>query len=171
MAVDPANIQELWIWERLTKPAKPPTATNPTTTINHETINNTHQMPNTKSSPSPSSDIASSPSEMNRRIINHIRAGYPGLYIVSPEEQRVEAEMHQVAKDINYNLHFWSVVDGLVDSRNGQSNQANDPLEALIAIQELKEKSIILLRDFHMFLQDPVMSNNSRLAPRRAGSS
>jgi transposase-like protein len=56
--------------------------------------------------------------------------------------------MHQVAKDLNYSLHFWSVVDGLVDSKNGQSKQANDPLEALLAIQELKEKNIILLRDF-----------------------
>ena len=37
---------------------------------------------------------------MKSKIINHIRAGYPGLYIwSSPEEQRVEAEMHQVAKD------------------------------------------------------------------------
>jgi hypothetical protein len=92
---------------------------------------------------------------MKSKIINHIRAGYPGLYLVSPEEQRVEAEMHQVTKDLNYNLHFWSVVDGLVDSKTGQSRQANDPLEALIAIQELKEKTIILLRDFHLFLQDP----------------
>jgi hypothetical protein len=63
--------------------------------------------------------------------------------------------MHQVAKDLNYSLHFWSVVDGLVDSKNGQSRQANDPLEALLAIQDLKEKTIILLRDFHLFLQDP----------------
>ena len=65
---------------------------------------------------------------MKRKIINHIRADYPGLYLVSPEERRVQAEMHQVAKDLNYTLHFWSVVDGLVDSRNGQSRQANDPV-------------------------------------------
>ena len=32
---------------------------------------------------------------------------------------------------------------------------ANDPLEALLAIQDLKEKSIVLLRDFHLFLHDP----------------
>ncbi len=92
---------------------------------------------------------------MKSKIINHIRAGYPGLYLVSSEEQRVEAEMHQVAQELNYSLHFWSVVDGLVDSKNGQSKPANDPLEALVAIQDLKEKTIILLRDFHLFLQDP----------------
>lgn len=32
---------------------------------------------------------------------------------------------------------------------------AHAPLEALIAIRELKEQSIILLRDFHLFLADP----------------
>jgi hypothetical protein len=31
----------------------------------------------------------------------------------------------------------------------------NDPLEVLIAIRDLKEKTLILLRDFHLFLQDP----------------
>ena len=30
--------------------------------------------------------------------------------------------------------------------------QVNDPLEAPIAIQELKEQTIMLLRDFHLFL-------------------
>src|SRR3974377_1713290 len=108
-------------------------------------------MPTITHSKSQNSDTASSPSNtMKSKIINHIRAGYPGLYIVSPEEQRVEAEMHQVAKDLNYRLHFWSVVDGLVDSKNGQSRQANDPLEALLAVQDLKEKTIVLLRDFHL---------------------
>ena len=46
-------------------------------------------------------------------------------------------------------------MDGLVDSKNGHIRQANDPLEALLAIQDLKEKTIILLRDFHLFLADP----------------
>jgi hypothetical protein len=44
---------------------------------------------------------------------------------------------------------------GLVDAEKGTNNSANDPLEALIAIKDLKEQTIILLRDFHLFLQDP----------------
>jgi len=112
----------------------------------------------TKSSTSPNSATASSPSDhadMKSKIINHIRAGYPGLYLVSHEEQRVEAEMHQIAQELKYGLVFWSPVDGLVDTARKSTTAANDPLEALIAIQELREKSIILLRDFHLFLQDP----------------
>ena len=34
---------------------------------------------------------------MRQKISNYIRAGYSGLYIVSPEEQRVEAEIKAVA--------------------------------------------------------------------------
>ena len=92
---------------------------------------------------------------MKQKIINYIRAGYPGLYLVSHEEQRVALEMTRIAQELKYNLVFWSVVDGLVDTQKGTNNSANDPLEALIAIKDLKEKTLILLRDFHLFLQDP----------------
>jgi AAA+ superfamily predicted ATPase len=115
-------------------------------------------MPNTnnaKSSKSPNSDIANSLSDMGRRIINYIRAGYPGLYLVSHEEQRVAVEMTRIAKDLKYQLVFWSAVDGLVSVDNKTATAANDPLEALIAVGEMKEKTLIVLRDFHLFLQDP----------------
>ncbi len=92
---------------------------------------------------------------MKSKIINYIRAGYPGLYLVSAEEQRVALEITRIAQELKYNLVFWSVVDGLVDTQKGTNNSANDPLEALIAIKDLKEKTLILLRDFHLFLQDP----------------
>jgi ATP-dependent 26S proteasome regulatory subunit len=39
--------------------------------------------------------------------------------------------------------------------RKNSTTAANDPLEALIAIKDMKEKTLILLRDFHLFLQDP----------------
>jgi SpoVK/Ycf46/Vps4 family AAA+-type ATPase len=112
-------------------------------------------MQKTKSSSSPNSVSASSPSEMKGRIINYIRAGYAGLYLVSHEEQRVDGEIKAMAQELKYSLHLWSVVDGLVDAKSGKSNPANDPLEALIAVEGLEEKSIVLLRDFHLFLNDP----------------
>jgi len=55
--------------------------------------------------------------------------------------------MHQVAKDPNYSFYFWNVVDGQLDSKTGQSRRTNAPLEARFAVQDLKEKSIILPRD------------------------
>src|ERR1035437_2318783 len=66
--------------------------------------------------------------KMKTKIINYIRAGYPGLYLVSHEEQRVALEMTRIAQELKYNLVFWSVVDGLVDTQKGTNNSANDPV-------------------------------------------
>jgi SpoVK/Ycf46/Vps4 family AAA+-type ATPase len=67
----------------------------------------------------------------------------------------VDGELKSIAKELKYNLVVWSAVDGLVDTAKSTTTPANDPLEALVAIHEMKEKTIILLRDFHLFLQDP----------------
>ncbi len=112
-------------------------------------------MSNTKSNPRPASDNASSLSEVGGKIIHYLQAGYSGLYLVSSEQQRVEAEIKSIAGYLSYHLRFWSVVDGLVDGENGHQTPANDPLEALNALEALPEKTLILLRDFHLFLQDP----------------
>ncbi len=93
---------------------------------------------------------------MKTRLVNYVRAGYAGLYIVSPEEQRVQAELKTIAKEVDFKLFAWSATTGLVDTDKGSARQANDPLEALLAIQDLPERSIVLLRDFHLFLHgDP----------------
>jgi ATP-dependent 26S proteasome regulatory subunit len=124
-------------------------------TVTNNKQESSFRMENAKSLKSRSSGIASLPSEITTKITNYIRAGYPGLYLVSPEEQRVQAEIQAIARQLKYNLSFWSAVDGLVDMVKGTANQCNDPLEALIAIGDLKEQTIILLQDFHLFLVDP----------------
>ena len=110
-------------------------------------------MPN-KSNLYPCSDNASSRSDMAAKIIHHLQAGYPGLYLVSHEDQRVEGELNAIAETIKYNLCFWSVITGLVETKTKKVHQAQDPLEALQTIESLPEKSLILLKDFHLFLAD-----------------
>jgi ATP-dependent 26S proteasome regulatory subunit len=120
-------------------------------------------MPKEKFNPRPDSDSASSPSELGTKIINYVQAGYPGLYLVSPEEQRIELELKSVIEHLNrgakagkhYQLCFWSVVDGLVNTETSQVRDANDPLEALQAISDQNERTVTLLKDYHLFLQDP----------------
>lgn len=92
---------------------------------------------------------------MRDKITNYIRAGYSGLFIVSHEEARVEAEIKTIADKLKYNLFAWSVTTGLINTKDGQSKGAQDPMEAIQAINGLPENSIILLRDFHAFLADP----------------
>lgn len=91
---------------------------------------------------------------MRTQIMNYVRAGYPGIYLVSHEESRVEGELKAVAQALKYHLHAWSSTEGLIDTEDGSVKQANDPMEAIAAVGELGEQVIVLLRDFHMFLQD-----------------
>src|ERR1700678_2418115 len=100
---------------------------------------------------------------MKEKLIRYIRAGYAGLYLVSHEEQRVEAEFKAVADELNSHLHdeqrvaaefeavaaeldyslfAWSVTAGLFDTKDGTSRGAQDPMEALGALAELPENSI-----------------------------
>ena len=109
-------------------------------------------MPNIKSSNRPNSVTANSRSEMKSKIINYIRAGYPGLYLVSPEEQRIELELKSVAAEMKFKLFVWSVTAGMLDTAKGSVRECNDPLEALLAIRELPDESICVLRDLQMFL-------------------
>jgi hypothetical protein len=119
-------------------------------------------MPLIKSKLCPGSDSASSPTDLGARIIHYVQAGYPGLYLVSPEEQRVEAELKSVTGQLNrdrkaneqYQLCYWSVVDGLVNMKTNQVHNASDPLEMLQIMGEQPERTIVLLKDFHLFLQD-----------------
>ena len=95
-------------------------------------------------------------SDLSAAILNYVRAGYPGLYLVSAEELRVEAEFKTLPSRLpGYTLHFWSTVDGLVDVKNRTIVNANDPLEVLEAITRLPEKSLVLLKDYHLHLTDP----------------
>ena len=102
---------------------------------------------------------------MREKIIHYIRAGHPGLYLVSPEEQRVEAEFKGIAKEIGFRLHVWSATSGLLDVASKSVRDCNDPLAVLLAVPELPKESIILLRDIHAFLSgepNPVLVRQFR---------
>jgi hypothetical protein len=74
----------------------------------------------------------------------------------------VEAEIKAVAGALGYGLHVWSTTEGLIDTAGGQGRHAHDPLEA---VGELPENTLVLLREFHMFLDD------GKCTSRRADSS
>jgi len=92
---------------------------------------------------------------MREQISHYIRAGYSGLYLVSHEEQRVEAEIKAVANGLKHGLFAWSITEGLIDTTKGTARECNDPIEVINAVPELPENSILLLRDFHQFFDDP----------------
>jgi hypothetical protein len=91
---------------------------------------------------------------MNNDILSYVRSGHPGIYLVSAEETRVEAEIKAVAEQAGRTLHAWSATEGLVDTRDGSARAACEPMEAMAAVSELGENAVVLMRDLHAFFDD-----------------
>jgi hypothetical protein len=91
---------------------------------------------------------------MQTQITHYLRAGYPGLYLVSCEEARVEAQMKAIATSIGRQLYAWSLTDGLIDTKDGRTQQAPEALQVVTLFDELPEDSIVLLKDFHLALEE-----------------
>jgi len=90
-----------------------------------------------------------------------IRARYPLIYLVTWEEQRLHDILESLAKNHGKQLVEWSIHRGL--RRAGGTRTAaelepvKDPIKALDAIGKLVEPSLVVLKDFHPFLDDPAV--------------
>src|SRR5437763_14775089 len=75
-----------------------------------------------------------------------IRARYTLIYLVSWEEQRLDAILQDVAQTHGKALLQWSVTRGLSRFSAGRtvnvSEQSRDPVEALAAIAKLTKRSL-----------------------------
>src|SRR5512141_1373145 len=98
-----------------------------------------------------------------------IRARYPLIYLVSWEEQRLDGILQDVAQHHGKALLNWSVTRGLRRLGGSRtltlSDSSRDPVEALNAIGKLTEPSLVVLKDFHPFLDSaPVVRAMRELA-------
>lgn len=87
-----------------------------------------------------------------------IRARYPIVYLVSPEELRVQQMVARIAERRQKNLYEWSATTGIVPAGTSIQLQklrnapTRDPLAALDQVIEQVEPAIFLLKDFHPWL-------------------
>jgi SpoVK/Ycf46/Vps4 family AAA+-type ATPase len=86
----------------------------------------------------------------------YIRARYPLLWVVTPEEKRALEDIEELAKEHRKTLWLWSATLGLVNSAlpTNADVSKRDPLMLLTTILDDKESGIWVLRDFHPFLRD-----------------
>ncbi|HRW04504.1 MAG TPA: AAA family ATPase [Caldilineaceae bacterium] len=94
---------------------------------------------------------------MRKELEIYIRARYPLLWIVTPEETRALAEIDELAKSLRRRLLYWSGTTGLTNpaAPNRNDPAKRDPLQLLTMIIEDSEACIWVLRDFHPYLKDP----------------
>src|SRR5688572_2784864 len=99
--------------------------------------------------------------EFSEELETLIRARYPIIYIVSPEEQRVQQLLGPIAERRQKSVYEWSCTTGLVPSGAGgasiqlqknRNSPTRDPLAALDQVIEQVDPAIFLFKDLHPFL-------------------
>ena len=100
---------------------------------------------------------------MQNQLTTYLRAGYPGLAVISSEEARAEAEIAEACTTLNRRLHAWSSTEGLVDTQEGRVTPCPDPLEVLQLLDgtfaNTNPRNVVLLRDLQLHLDqtDPML--------------
>jgi AAA+ superfamily predicted ATPase len=100
---------------------------------------------------------------MQNQLITYLRAGYPGLAVISSEEARAEAEIAAACTSLKRKLHAWSSTEGLVDTKEGRVTACPDPLEALQLLDGMfantEPRNVVLFRDLQLHLDqsDPML--------------
>lgn len=105
-------------------------------------------------------------SNFESEITAYLKAGFPGLYIRTYEEARVERVIKKAAshEKLKRSVFVWSVTRGWVQmvDQGGRTLDIKDPKAALEALlpgpdgqTKLGEEGVFVLRDFHFFMQGP----------------
>lgn len=87
-----------------------------------------------------------------------IRARYPILYVVSPEETRVQQVLVEIANRRQKKAFEWSFSTGIVAAgasiqlQKHRAASSKDPLVALDQVIDQVEPAIYIFKDFHPFL-------------------
>lgn len=94
-----------------------------------------------------------------------LRARYPLIYVPTREEERVEGAIAQCARQQgNRALYTWDFVDGYQGNPNDDGFARRNPLQALEFLEKMPAAApaVVILRDFHRFLDDVAISRKLR---------
>jgi len=84
-------------------------------------------------------------------LLPYVKARYPILYLLTPEEGRAELAIQKAAQEAKYKLRIWSHTEGFMDPNGKNAEQTEDPIEALVAIKGGADNTIYVARDLPAF--------------------
>lgn len=92
-----------------------------------------------------------------------VKAQYPLIYLITPEEERAEEAISKIAKDnTEYKRVFvWTVTRGMVEygqPRQGTQHNTVSPEAAIEWTIRQKEGGIYIFKDLHPFIDGPVIT-------------
>ena len=104
--------------------------------------------------------VPTPPHRLVRELDVLVRARYPLVYLVSWEEQRVDALLADLARTHGRAVYEWTATRGLRRTSGGRAvvqlpEDTGEPVRALQAVGALSEPALVVLKDFHPYLDAP----------------
>lgn len=91
-----------------------------------------------------------------------VRARYPLIYVVSFEELRVEQRLRDITASRKKQLYNWTITNGLEMPDGSLITDFKDPIKVLEYILQSDDNAIFVLRDYHHYLNDPIVVRKLR---------
>ncbi len=91
-----------------------------------------------------------------------IRARYPLVYVVSFEEGRVDRRLTAITDARKKQLFNWTITNGLELPDGSSITELKDPIKVLEYILQSDVNGLFVLRDYHHYLNDPVIVRKLR---------
>ncbi len=98
--------------------------------------------------------------ETKKNIELLIKSGYPVIYLITWEEDRVMYMCSAIAEEMKKSLYLWTVTDGMICGNKVMAS-GKRPYSALELI-ESKDSGIFILRDFHHYIDDHMIKRKLR---------
>jgi len=108
--------------------------------------------------------------EVLARIPHLLAARYPLLWIVSPEEERVERGLERMGQQADVAIYRWRRTSGLVAPGGLAIPDTEDPLAALAVLPQFTASALFVFEDLHESLSVPGLVRRLRDLERELGT-
>ena len=90
----------------------------------------------------------------------YIKSRYPIIYLVTSEETRAEKLVKKAGELTKKECFFWSVTEGFYNTN--KFGKDTTPINSLNTIMDYTEPGLFILKDFHPYLEEPVIVRRLR---------
>jgi hypothetical protein len=97
---------------------------------------------------------------LKNEIKLYIKSRYPMIYLVTSEENRAERLVQNAAAATQKPCFFWSATEGF--AATDKFGDEKTPISALDAVLSYADPGLFILKDFHAFMEDPVVIRKLR---------
>jgi len=99
----------------------------------------------------------------------YLRARFTLVVVVTPEEERALQSVKEVCEHSSRPCLTWDIADGFVPLTGsaGSPPAARDALTALEQVEKLEDNTVVVLKDFHEFWDNPQLKRKLRSVVQR----